>query len=147
MDAMKAFDRTWISGVLFKLYELGLNGKTRIFDSMLREGSSRVLSYGHLSESFPLQQGTRQGSICAPFLYTVLLDELLKTLDNSGYGLKINDISLCAPTQADDIVLLSLSKSGLSELIDICRKYANKWRYTYNPSKCAVLIHNEDQRF
>ena len=113
---------------------------------MLRGCSSRVHAFGHLSSSFLIQQGTRQGSIWTPFLYTVLFDGLLKQLVDSKFGLKINDVSLCAPTQADDIVLMSLTKNGLNELLKLCNDYANKWRFSYNASKCAILVHNQTSR-
>ena len=143
LDAMKAFDRSWISGIIYLLFDLGLQGKAlRVFNNMLRGCSSGVYAFGHLSSRFIIQQGTRQGSIWSPFLYTVLIDGLLKQLDDSKSGLKINGISLCAPTQADDIVLMSLTKNGLNELLQLCNEYANKWRFSYNASKCAVLLHN-----
>ena len=53
---------------------------------------------------------------------------------------------MCAPTQADDIVLISTSRNGLNELLKLCNTYANSWRYSYNSSKCAVLIHNRSKR-
>ena len=113
---------------------------------MLRGCSSRVYTFGHLSSRFIIEQGTRQGSIWSPFLYTVLIDDLLNQLNDSNYGLKINHVLLCAPTQADDIVLMSLTKNGLNELLKICNDYANKWRYSYNASKCAVVVHNQTRR-
>ena len=144
MDATKAFDNTWYNGLLYKLHELGITGKPlRIINQMLNGGSSRILLHGQLSESFQIMQGTRQGSICSPFFYTVFLNELLCELDSSQYGFKINSIPLCSPTQADDIVLLSLSKHGLQNLIQICKRYADKWRYSYNPQKCCLLVIND----
>ena len=60
--------------------------------------------------------------------------------------LKINNIPMCAATQADDIVLLSLIKDGLNELLKICYTYAHKWRYRYNAFKCAVLEQSKNIR-
>jgi len=81
---------------------------------------------GHLSQPFHIAQGTRQGSIWSPFLYTIYINELLNNLCQSPFRLKINNIPMCAPTQADDIVLLSLTKDGLNELLNICCTYAHK---------------------
>jgi len=90
-------------------------------------------------EPFHIAQGTRQGSIWSPFMYTIYINELLTNLCQSLFGLKINNIPMCAPNQADDIVLLSLTKDGLNEHLNICCTYAHKWRYRYNAFKCAVL--------
>ena len=65
---------------------------------------------------------------------------LLEALQASPYGLRICDLRLAAPTQADDIVLLSLSRRGLNEQLTLCYKYANTWRYLYNPAKCAASV-------
>lgn len=69
---------------------------------------------------------------------------LLRLLVDSAYGMKLNNISLCASTQADDIVLMSLTKHGLGKLLEICYTYANKWRYEYNATKCAILVLNQN---
>ena len=45
----------------------------------------------------------------------------------------------------DDMVLLSYSVQGLNSLLAICDRYANKWRYIYNSSKCAVIVMNGHQ--
>ena len=57
-------------------------------------------------------QGTRQGSICAPFYYTIHVNGLLDELQRSDHGLMVGELKLSAPTQADDIVLLSTSRLG-----------------------------------
>ena len=143
LDAKQAFDRVWIKGLLYKLHELGIRGKMlRIIANMFSDTSSKVLVNGVLSDSLPLQQGTKQGSILSPFFYTVYIDQLLNELMKSNHGLKLQDIPVCAPTQADDIVLLSLSRKGVEELLNICIKYASKWRYSYNATKSAVVIMN-----
>lgn len=144
LDAMKAFDMTWINGILHKLYYLGVHGKSlRVFNQMLHGASSRVFAFGHVSAPYSIEQGCRQGSICSPFLYTVFINELLHELSQSRYGLTINNVNVAAPTQADDVVLLSISKDGLSKLLDMCKAYSEKWRYIYNASKCALLVINK----
>ena len=44
------------------------------------------------------------------------------------------------PTEADGMVLISFSKSGLDQMIGICHSYATEWRFEYNINKCAVVI-------
>ena len=31
-------------------------------------------------------------------------------------------------------------------MLDICRNYANRWRYTYNPAKCSSMLMDMRQR-
>ena len=50
------------------------------------------------------------------------------------------------PTVADAMVLLSYSYNRLNAMLVICNDYANKWRYSYNSNKCAVLVFNEHHK-
>ena len=43
------------------------------------------------------------------------------------------------------MVLISFSKNGLQNMIDICYRYSCKWRYEYNPNKCGVIVFNESK--
>ena len=91
LDAKATFDKVWLTGLVYKLHTIGIRGKLlRIVNSTLR--------------------GTISICICAPFYYTVFINDLLKDLSASTYGLHIGEVPLSAPTQADDIVLLSLSR-------------------------------------
>ena len=147
LDAKAAFDKVWLTGLVYKLHTMGIRGKLlRIVNSTLRGTRSQVLHDGRLSKPFNIEQGTRQGSICAPFYNTVYINDLLKDLSASTYGLHIGEVPLSAPTQADDIVLFSLSRKGLQEMLDMCRNYANRWRYTYNPAKCSSMLMDRRHR-
>ena len=141
LDARSAFDMVWLNGLLYKLHELGIRGKPlRLISNSFNGCSSRVLLNGRLSEPYEIEQGTRQGSICAPFYYTIFIDALLHELQSSSHSIKIGSVNIGAPTQADDVVLLAHSRKSLNELLRICYRYANKWRYLYNPTKCAACI-------
>ena len=41
------------------------------------------------------------------------------------------------------MVLVSLSKQGMDEMLDICWKCSQQWRYFYNAAKCKVVIFND----
>ena len=146
-DTMTAFDRVWHSGLLYKLYSLGISHKLWLtVAAMHSDMYSCVLINGHMSDWFPVLQGTRQGGCWSPFLYLIYINDLISELQNSSYGLSIGHISVCAPTVADDMLLLSLSIKSLQNMIDICYNYSCRWRFQYNPSKCAVIVFNETKR-
>ena len=96
-----------------------------------------------VSKVFKISQGTRQGSIISPWLYSVYINDLLNELCSSEYSLAISDVNVTCPTQADDICLLSLTKHNLDMLIDICYKYSCNWRFRYNASKSVIIVFNE----
>ena len=102
-----------------------------------------VVKYkGLTSDWFPVLQGTRQGGISSPKLYLLFINGLIQELENSQLGICIYNKCFCSPTVADDMCLASFSKHGLDQMMSICYNYSCKWRYLYNPSKCAVVVFN-----
>ena len=68
------------------------------------------------------------------------INALLDELQTSPYALRIGNIVLCVRLPRQTISFFFLSRRGLNELLNMCLKYANKWRYLYNPSKCAASV-------
>ena len=97
----------------------------------------------HKSNWFEILQGTRQGGVLSPLMYLCFVNDLLNELTSCKFGLSIFGKNMCSPTVADDMLLSSLSKKGLDELMTICYRYSCKWRFEYQPSKCSVIVYNE----
>ena len=57
--------------------------------------------------------------------------------------LKNCGIPLGYPTVADDMVQVSLSRVGLSNMLDVCDAYSRRWRYLYNTNKCEMVVFND----
>ena len=148
LDAEKAFDScNW--NILFeKLYfdkKLPLCIVNTI--SSLYNNSSATVSYqGCKSNSFPLNQGVRQGSILSPHLYNIYTESLLETIKNQGIvGTSINGNFTGVVAYADDIILLSSTLSGLKKLIKTCNIYSNLNCIKLNAEKTEFLISGKAQ--
>ncbi|MES9879941.1 MAG: reverse transcriptase family protein [Sedimenticola sp.] len=146
LDVRKAFDKVWHDGLFVKLHRFGVHPSLlKLFINMYTDMNSYVLYKGHKSETFPIRQGTRQGGVTSPFFYILYIDALLKNLEQSNNGGVIYQSSVSCPTVADDMVLISFSKTGLSNLMDMCYEYSQQWRYEFNASKCSVVVFNESE--
>ena len=144
LDGRQAFDRVWHHGLLLKLEELKIDETSLIaFKELLSCSRSCVKNQGLVSTDFPILQGCPQGRKCSPIMYLVFIDGLIKQLEASRQGFCKFDVNMNSPTVADDMVLVSLSKSGMDSMIEMCWQYSLKWRYFYNPDKCKVLVFNE----
>ena len=65
LDAASAFDVVWHDGLLYKLYELGINGILRnIYTNMY----SCISLDGLMSDWFPIKQSVRQGGVLSAWL-------------------------------------------------------------------------------
>ena len=104
------------------------------------------------SSCFRSTNGVRQGASISPMLFSLYIDDLFTQLQNSGEGCHIQNQFMGAFSYADDIVLLSPSKSGLQNMIKICENFFNihgiKISVDENPKKsktqCMVFNWNQD---
>ncbi|KAH3805763.1 hypothetical protein DPMN_134070 [Dreissena polymorpha] len=122
------------------------NNTLAAFRDMYRNTTGRVRYQFCTKCELPVLQGTRQGGKSSPLLYIVYIDGLITELLNSKNCVCLYDLNLCAPTVADDcMVLVYCSKHGLDNMLNICYEYSKKWRFLYNPCKCAVVVLNEQE--
>ena len=146
LDCKQAFDRVWHDGLFFKLFQKSVDLTTiRCIMSLYNNSQSIVRHNGLFSEPFSVAQGTRQGGVTSPSLYLLYIEDLIKELENSGYGFCIAGGNCSSLSVADDMALLSFSRVGLQAMMNICYKYSLKWRFMYNPAKCSVVVFNESK--
>ena len=77
--------------------------------------------------------------------FLVSTNELLWELDNSGFDMCVLNIKCGSPAVADDMLLMSLSKFGLDQMLNICFTNPCKWRIEYQPPKRTVVVYNESE--
>ena len=68
------------------------------------------------------------------------MDGLFETLEKSGVGCHMGNHYTGCIGYADDITLLTPTRSGLKVLIDICEKYAHEYCVNFNGTKSRYLI-------
>ena len=84
-DLQNAFDSIQYPVLLKRLYEFGVNGKAwRLLRSRYISPNSMVRVNGLLSSPLTLECGVLQGSILSPVLFLLMMDPLLKSLQNKG---------------------------------------------------------------
>ena len=75
--------------------------------------------------------------------FLCFIDDLLEQLVNCHVGFKMLNMNVCAPTVADDMVLMALSIVGHTILLCICYANSCKWRYDYLAPKSSIFVYNE----
>ena len=90
-------------------------------------------SYSH---RFPVKNWVRQGAVSSPLLFSVYIDGLIKELRKSGLGCYLDTHFYGCLGYADDLLLLSASRSGLQSMVKICENFAD--------SKCLAFSTNVD---
>ena len=78
------------------------------------------------SQRFKVCNGVRQGAVSSPLLFSIYIDGLIKELRASGLGCRINDFFFGCLGYADDLLLLSASRSGLQSMVKVCEIFAKE---------------------
>ena len=94
------------------------------------------------TQPFSYSRGVRQGCILSPLLLNLYLNNLPHLFENTSsdpfvlpYGKNINSL-----LYADDLVILSRSKTVLQNCLNALSLYCDKWRLKINPKKTKIKI-------
>ena len=87
------------------------------------------------SKNIDVNIGTRQGGLSSPMLFNIIYQELIDRLSSQHRGISINKNSYNVFCYADDLILTSLTITGLQSLINISRNYITSHGLNFNPSK------------
>ena len=140
LDLSKANDRVCHKRLLYKLDKMGIKG--RLFDwirSYLSGRSQRVVLSGFASEFMFTFGSLPQGSILAPLLFLIFLNDI-----ESGIQ---SNISLFA----DDVALLRTFKNcndleqTLNNDLNLLNNWALKWGMEFNPMKTEIMLFSNNK--
>ena len=102
---------------------------------------------GKYSTKINIHVGTRQGGLFSPYLFNFFYQ---KRIDSSKCtsGIQICENSYNVFCYADDLVLTSLSVTGLQDLINSAKSFIVSYRLNFNPSKivCTTFGHTVFER-
>ncbi|XP_063953897.1 uncharacterized protein LOC135153720 [Lytechinus pictus] len=144
LDAQKAFDCVWHDGLFKKIRDTTVHPSiVALLAESYKDANSKVLWEGRASNSILLEKGVRQGAILSPSLYTLFIDNLIKTLKEKGLGCSFQGRYTGIIVLADDVALLASSAVELQEMLSVTHEYTKRWQYSINPSKSAVVVFNE----
>ena len=143
VDFRKAFDSVWHVGLFYKLLGAGIGGQFYNLIKTLYCNSSCSIRIGdNKTRSFSYSKGVRQGCILSPLLFNFYINNLPYSFQNAlsdpfvlPNGTKINSL-----LYADDLIILSRSKTGLQNCLNTLSSYCKSWMLKINPKKTKVMI-------
>ena len=121
LDIQKAYVSVWHDGLWYKLWDMGVKGRMwRVIKKMYESSKSAVLLEGEKSDTFTIEQGVAQGCSLSPILFSVFINDLLKEVDQTGFGIQLSSgKTVGGMLFAADFVGISDSKESLQKLLDV----------------------------
>ena len=133
LDCSKAFDKCMFDKLFTKLINMGLpHIVVRVLVFIYEEQTGWVTLAGKQSSVFSLTNGTRQGSVLSPVIFSVYLDDLLKELRSQELGCSIGGCWYGACGYADDIILLAPNREVLQRMLSVCEAYADSHNLVFS---------------
>ena len=75
-----------------------------------------------------MSNGVRQGAVSSPLLFSIYIDGLVTLLRKLGLGCRIDRQYYGVLAYADDLLLMSASRSGLQAMVSTCERFALKMK-------------------
>ena len=148
LDFTKAFDKCKFDILFGKLVERNVPVVVvRVLMFVYEEQQAWVKWGKARSRTFRIVNGTRQGSVLSPALFSVYMDNLIVKLRTSGVGCHIGGVFCGVVGYADDLLLMAPSRSAMETMLSICESYAgdNNLEFSTDPnpekskSKCIFM--------
>ena len=140
LDCSKAFDKCLFDKLFGKLIAKGLPAVViRVLVFMYEEQQGWVKLGGKRSSSFQLTNGTRQGSVLSPVLFSVYLDDLLAELRALQLGCHIGGWWYGALGYADDLILLAPNRKDLQKRLVVCERYGAEHNLVFSTDPVPKL--------
>ena len=133
LDCSKAFDKCRFDKLFDKLIAKGLPAVVvRVLVFVYEEQEGWVKLGGKKSSLFRITNGTRQGSVLSPVLFSVYLDDLLIGLRKLQLGCHIGGWWFGALGYADDLILLAPNREVLQAMLVVCQSYAREHNLVFS---------------
>ena len=125
LDCSKAFDTCKFSVLFTKLLDAGLPPVViRVLMFVYQEQFAWVKWGDTKSDLFTIINGTRQGSMISPALWSIYLDMLIKELRELGVGCHVGGLFMEVVGYADDLLLMAPTRRAMQTMLDKCEEYA-----------------------
>ena len=141
VDFSQFFDTINRDMLYYKLLKYGICGLVyNIIKSMHSATSYRVKIVDHISPSFLATSGVKQGCPMCPLLSNIYQNDLHGIFNGDCDPVKMGSVHINSISWADDLILLSTSKSGLKRCLDNLKTYCKKWGLVVNTEKTKTMV-------
>ena len=114
---------------------------------MYHETKCRIKFQNGISHDFTSTCGVKQNDVLSPTLFNFILyiNNLVNDLKiGHTHPLIVGDVTVTSLLYADDIILVSESKEGLQNGLNVLSKFCSSWKLEVNTKKSKIMIFNSN---
>jgi hypothetical protein len=139
IDVKEAFERVWRTGLMFRLYEIGVRGKLwRIIDDMLSDTYASVRTNYGPTTRFRTTMGIVQGAVLSMLLFTIYFTPFSTACKNISPT--INGMKFNPQCYVDDGTAIAVSVKQADELWSKIQSWCNRWNTILSVKRSASEI-------
>ena len=141
IDISKAFDKINYDILISKILKTSLPKQiVYMLEFMFKNTYVNTSINKVASEPWRVENGTRQGGINSPILFSFYINDTINAISNMNVGCSLGGIRTNIICYADDVCLLAPTAVALQKLIDVASVQLENIRLDVNVSKCACMV-------
>jgi hypothetical protein len=135
LDLAKAYDDTWITGLLYKIAKLKIRGTTlKWLNNFLTDRSINVKVENAISNTRTLHKGVPQGSVLSPLLFNIMMSDIPQPGPRDKLSLFADDIAIYTTTPSKPE-----AQPILQRYLNKIEHWATTWKFKFSVPKCAII--------
>ena len=143
LDAEIAFDGIPHDVLLLKAMNVLSGPSWNLLYYWYSNMSIRIKWDNHIGRIIPVERGTKQGGISSPRVFYLFYEEMVNQLNSMDCGIKIGNRNYSTFCYADDLLICSLTVSGLQNMIDAAVSYIESHCLEFNAAKTNCMIYGK----
>ncbi|GFU48784.1 RNA-directed DNA polymerase from mobile element jockey [Trichonephila clavipes] len=135
LDIQKAFDRVWISGLIYKLINYNFPPSLiHLINSYLVNRIYQVRVNNTLSDTHNINIGCPQGSLLGPILFNLYINDM-PTHPQTMLNLYADDTCITATFKNHNTITIALNRH-----LSLLEEFFNKWKIKINVDKTVTVL-------
>ena len=135
LDLLKAFDRVWHNGLIYKPKVNGMSGNIlQLLQNFLKDQQQHVVLNGTTSKWKSISAGLPQGSVLGLLFFLIYINDIISNI-TCGIKLYADDTSLFSVVDDENITACVLNRN-----LEKINLWAWQWKMQFNANKMEEVI-------
>ena len=144
LDAQGAFDSLPIPVLLYKAMDTIPDPSWNILYYWYSKMSACIRWNNTIGRQISIECGTRQGGLTSPLIFNLFYEEFISDLNQLDCGITIGNSNYNVICYADDILICSLTVTGLQKLIDTAMSYTENYGLNFSAAKTTCVTYGKN---